>query len=60
MASGLAGAAPGGGGGDGGWPLLALLLVPFALALVDSTSRTAREAGPPAAAELRSRRERPG
>ena len=59
LASGLAAAAPA-GGADGGWPLLALLLVPFAFALVDRAGRAAREAGPPADAELSSRRERPG
>lgn len=59
LASGFAGAAPGGADG-GGWPLLALLLVPFSLALVDSASRTVRVATLPAGAELRSRRERPG
>lgn len=59
LASGFAGAAPGGTDG-GGWPLLALLLVPFSLALVDSARRTVRVATLPVAAELRSRRERPG
>jgi hypothetical protein len=59
LASGFAGAVPGGADG-GGWPLLALLLVPFSLALVDSASRTVRVATQPAAVELRSRRERPG
>jgi hypothetical protein len=59
LASGLAAAAPA-GGADGGWPLLALLLVPFAFALVDSAGRMARDASPPADAELGSRRERPG
>jgi hypothetical protein len=59
LASGLAAAAPA-GGADGGWPFLALLLVPFAFALVDRAGRAAREAGPPADVELSSRRERPG
>jgi chemotaxis protein histidine kinase CheA len=59
LASGLAAAAPA-GGADGGWPFLALLLVPFAFALVDRAGRAAREAGSPADAELSSRRERPG
>ena len=59
LASGFAGASPGGTDG-GGWPLLALLLVPFSLALVDSTRRMGRDAALPAAAELRTRRDRPG
>ena len=59
LASGLAAAAPA-GGADGGWPIVALLLVPFAFALVDRAGRAAREAGSPADAELSSRRERPG
>jgi len=59
LASGLAAAAPA-GGADGGWPFLALLLVPFAFALVDRAGRAAREAGSPADVELSSRRERPG
>ncbi len=59
LASGFAGASPGGTDG-GGWPLLALLLVPFSLALVDSTRRMGRDAALPAAAELSTRRDRPG
>ncbi len=59
LASGFAGAGPGGTDG-GGWPLLALLLVPFSLALVDSSRRMGRDATLPAAAELRTRRDRPG
>ena len=59
LASGFAGASPGGTDG-GGWPLLALLLVPFSLALVDSARRVGREATLPAAADLRTRRDRPG
>lgn len=59
LASGFAGSVPGGADG-GGWPLLALLLVPFSLALVDSASRTVRVATLPAGVELSSRRDRPG
>ena len=59
LASGFAGATPGGADG-GGWPLLALLLVPFSLALVDSSRRMARDAALPAALEFITRRERPG
>ena len=59
LASGFAGASPGGTDG-GGWPLLALLLVPFSLALVDSARRVGRDATLPAAADLRTRRDRPG
>ncbi len=59
LASGFAGASPGGTDG-GGWPLLALLLVPFSLALVDSTRRIGRDATLPAAAEFRASRDRPG
>ena len=59
LSSGFAGASPGGTDG-GGWPLLALLLVPFSLALVDSSRRMGRDAALPAAVEFFTRRERPG
>ena len=54
-----AGAAPL-GGADGGGFHLALLLVPFALALVDRARRLAREATPPVVRERDKRRKRPG
>ena len=47
------------GGSDGGFQL-ALLLVPFALALVDSVRRTVRDTAPPVGSAHQSRRERPG
>jgi len=47
------------GGSDGGFRL-ALLLVPFALALVDSVRRTVRDTAPPVTSAHGSRRERPG
>ena len=58
LSAGSFGAAPL-GGSDGGFQL-ALLLVPFALALVDSVRRTVRDTAPPVASEHGSRRERPG
>jgi hypothetical protein len=54
-----AGAAPG-SGADGGGLHTTLLLAPFALALVDSARRIARDAVPPAERDLDKRRERPG
>lgn len=54
-----AGAAPL-GGADGGGFHLTLLLAPFALALVDSARRVARDAAPPVVRERDKRRERPG
>jgi hypothetical protein len=59
LASGFAGGTSGGADG-GGWPLLALLLVPFSLALVDGARRMGRDAALPAAEDVSSRRERPG
>jgi hypothetical protein len=56
---GSAGAAPL-GGSDGGGFQIALLLVPFALALVDRAGRLVRDATPPVARARASRRERPG
>lgn len=56
---GSAGAAPL-GGADGGGFHLALLLVPFALALVDSARRLVRDATPPVVRERDKRRKRPG
>jgi hypothetical protein len=54
-----AGAAPL-GGADGGGFHLALLLVPFTLALVDSARRLVRDAAPPAGRGHKKRRKRPG
>lgn len=54
-----AGAAPL-GGADGGGFHLALLLVPFALALVDSARRLVRDAAPPVGRGHKKRRKRPG
>jgi hypothetical protein len=54
-----AGAAPL-GGADGGGSNPSLLLAPFALALVDSARRVARDAAPPVARERDKRRKRPG
>jgi hypothetical protein len=54
-----AGAAPL-GGADGGGFHLALLLVPFALALVDRASRLVRDAAPPVGRGHKKRRKRPG
>jgi hypothetical protein len=48
------------GGADGGGFHLALLLVPFALALVDSVRRKVRDAAPPVVRELDKRLKRPG
>ena len=56
---GSAGAAPL-GGSDGGGFQIALLLVPFALALVDRAGRLVRDTTPPVARARSSRRERPG
>ncbi len=54
-----AGAAPL-GGSDGGGFQLALLLVPFALALVDSARRLVRETAPPVGRGHKKRQKRPG
>ena len=54
-----AGAAPL-GGSDGGGFQVALLLVPFAFALVDSARRLVRDAAPPAGRGHKKRRKRPG
>jgi hypothetical protein len=54
-----AGAAPL-GGSDGGAFQLALLLVPFALALVDSARRLVRDTAPPVGRGHKKRRKRPG
>lgn len=54
-----AGAAPL-GGSDGGGFQLALLLVPFALALVDSARRLVRDTAPPVGRGHKKRRKRPG
>lgn len=48
------------GGSDGGGFQLALLLVPFALALVDSARRVVRDTAPPVTRERDKRRKRPG
>ena len=48
------------GGSDGGGFQIALLLVPLALALVDSVRRSVRDITPPVERAHRSRRERPG
>jgi hypothetical protein len=56
---GPAGASPL-GGSDGGGFQFALLLVPFALALVDSVRRSVRDISPPLGRAFRSRQERPG
>jgi hypothetical protein len=48
------------GGADGGGSHPSLLLVPFALALVDSVRRMVRDAAPPVVRERDERRERPG
>ena len=50
----------GAGGSDGGGFGFALLLVPFALALVDSARRSVRDIAPPMGRAHRSRQERPG
>jgi hypothetical protein len=57
--AGSAGASPL-GGSDGGGFQIALLLVPFALALVDSVRRSVRDITPPVGRAFRSRQERPG
>lgn len=54
-----AGAAPL-GGSDGGGFQLALLLVPFGLALVDSARRLVRDTAPPVGRGHKKRRKRPG
>ncbi len=54
-----AGAAPL-GGSDGGGFQLALLLVPFALALVDSARRLVRDTAPPVGRGHKKRQKRPG
>ncbi len=48
------------GGSDGGGFHVALLLVPFAFALVDSARRSVRDITPPMGRAHRSRQERPG
>ena len=48
------------GGSDGGAFQLALLLVPFALALVDSARRLVRDTAPPVGRGHKKRRKRPG